>query len=209
LQDTPQLVPLQVALPLAGVAQGAQELPQLSTLLFETHSPAQLWKPGLHVAQGVVVQKSTPTASPLGRCTTSVMLGVLADAVIACTGGLIQVATLVTVTELQATLKMSAHRVIEPTGSPAKVVLKAAAPGVSVALSVVRRPAASDVRRMHLASAGTCVSASCRLPISSAPKPSSDSAPEHASVKPAVISPAFSIPPPAFIAQTSMNERRT
>jgi hypothetical protein len=43
LQVIPQLVPLQLAAPLAaGAGQGAQDVvPQLATLLFETHPPAQ------------------------------------------------------------------------------------------------------------------------------------------------------------------------
>ena len=42
---TPQLVPSQVALPTAGTGQAVHELPQLCTLLLDTHRPPQLWKP--------------------------------------------------------------------------------------------------------------------------------------------------------------------
>ena len=45
---TPQAVPSQLALPIVGTGQAVHELPQVSTLLFDTHSPPQLWKPSEH-----------------------------------------------------------------------------------------------------------------------------------------------------------------
>jgi hypothetical protein len=42
---TPQLVPSQVAVPVVGVGHALHELPQVSTLVFDTHRPPQLWKP--------------------------------------------------------------------------------------------------------------------------------------------------------------------
>ena len=45
---TPQTLPSQVAVPFVGTGQAAQELPQVSTLLLDTHEPPQLWKPVGH-----------------------------------------------------------------------------------------------------------------------------------------------------------------
>jgi hypothetical protein len=42
---TPQAVPSQVALPIVGTGQAVHELPQVCTLLLDTHRPPQLWKP--------------------------------------------------------------------------------------------------------------------------------------------------------------------
>lgn len=39
---TPQLVPSHVAVPVAGVGHAVHELPQVSTLVLETHRPPQL-----------------------------------------------------------------------------------------------------------------------------------------------------------------------
>jgi hypothetical protein len=39
LQAIPQVVPLHVAVPLAGTAHAVHELPQVATLLFDTHAP--------------------------------------------------------------------------------------------------------------------------------------------------------------------------
>jgi hypothetical protein len=47
LQVAPQLAPLHVAVPFGGFGQGVQELPQLLTLVFDTHCPEQSWKPEL------------------------------------------------------------------------------------------------------------------------------------------------------------------
>lgn len=49
MQATPQTPLLQVAVPLVGDGQGVQRLPQVCTLLFETHWPLQSWKPALQV----------------------------------------------------------------------------------------------------------------------------------------------------------------
>jgi hypothetical protein len=45
---TPHDVPSHVAVPFVGTAQAVHELPQVATLLLDTHSPPQLWKPELH-----------------------------------------------------------------------------------------------------------------------------------------------------------------
>jgi hypothetical protein len=60
----PQLVPLQVAMPLAGTAQAAlQDWPQVCTLLLDTHRPPQLWKPLLQaMPQLVPSQVALPLA---------------------------------------------------------------------------------------------------------------------------------------------------
>jgi hypothetical protein len=42
---TPQEVPSQVALPIVGTGQAVHEVPQVCTLLLDTHRPPQLWKP--------------------------------------------------------------------------------------------------------------------------------------------------------------------
>jgi hypothetical protein len=39
LQETPHVTPLHVAVPSAGTGQGMHEVPQLSVLVFETHTP--------------------------------------------------------------------------------------------------------------------------------------------------------------------------
>jgi hypothetical protein len=44
LHMTPQLVPLQVAMPSGGLAHAMHEVgPQLATLALETQAPLQLW----------------------------------------------------------------------------------------------------------------------------------------------------------------------
>ncbi len=64
LHAMPQLVPLQVAIPLAGTAQAVpQDWPQLCTLLLDTHRPPQLWKPLLQaMPQLVPSQVALPLA---------------------------------------------------------------------------------------------------------------------------------------------------
>jgi hypothetical protein len=47
-QSTPQAVPSQVAMPLAGLSQGVQLEPQVATSVLETHCPLQLWKSVAH-----------------------------------------------------------------------------------------------------------------------------------------------------------------
>lgn len=54
LQVNPQVVPLQVAVELAGPWHGVHELPQLFVLLLDTHMLLQAWFPAVHVTgQGV------------------------------------------------------------------------------------------------------------------------------------------------------------
>lgn len=48
LQAMPQLVPLHVALPLAGVAHGVQLVPQVAGAEFDAHAPPHAWKFVLH-----------------------------------------------------------------------------------------------------------------------------------------------------------------
>ncbi len=78
LHAIPQVVPLHVAVPLAGTAHGVHELPQVATLLFDTHAPLhKCWpdaqtgthalpigmKPGLQVKpQAVPLHVATPFA---------------------------------------------------------------------------------------------------------------------------------------------------
>ena len=60
---TPQLVPSQVALPLAGTGQAVHELPHVATLLLDTHRPPQLWNPALQaMPQLVPSQVALPLA---------------------------------------------------------------------------------------------------------------------------------------------------
>ncbi|MES1172177.1 MAG: hypothetical protein ABUL77_02980 [Bacteroidota bacterium] len=68
LQVNPQVVPLQVAVALAGTWHGVHELPQLFGLLLDTHMLLQAWFPAVHVTgQGVpsatqsAPQKRKPT----------------------------------------------------------------------------------------------------------------------------------------------------
>ena len=42
-QATPQLLPLQVAVPLAGVGHGEHAVPQVARLVLLTHVPPQAW----------------------------------------------------------------------------------------------------------------------------------------------------------------------
>jgi hypothetical protein len=60
---TPQAVPSQVALPIAGTGQAVHELPQVCTLLLDTHMPPQLWKPlAQAMPQLVPLQVAMPLA---------------------------------------------------------------------------------------------------------------------------------------------------
>ena len=49
MQLTPQLLPSQVATPLAGAGQAVQEVPQLLVLVFVRHAVPHKWEPELHV----------------------------------------------------------------------------------------------------------------------------------------------------------------
>lgn len=49
LQVYPQVVPLHVAVALAGVVHGVQDAPHESTEVFATHAPAHAWKPVLQL----------------------------------------------------------------------------------------------------------------------------------------------------------------
>jgi len=67
-QATPQLVPSQLARPLAGTGQAVHEVPQVSELKFETQRPAQSWKPALHtMPQRVPSQVACPSGPGLGQ----------------------------------------------------------------------------------------------------------------------------------------------
>jgi hypothetical protein len=58
---TPHDVPSQVAVPFVGTGHAVHELPQVATLVFDTHSPPQLWKPVLHaMPQLVPLQVALP-----------------------------------------------------------------------------------------------------------------------------------------------------
>ncbi|MCU0702181.1 MAG: hypothetical protein MUC96_37265, partial [Myxococcaceae bacterium] len=62
--DRPQFVPSQVGvvpLPAGPAGHGEHRLPQVFTLLFDTHCPLHSWKPGLHCTPQVVpLQVATP-----------------------------------------------------------------------------------------------------------------------------------------------------
>lgn len=63
VMSAPHDVPSQVAVPFVGTGQATHELPQLATLLLDTHSPPQLWKPVLHaMPQLVPLQVALPLA---------------------------------------------------------------------------------------------------------------------------------------------------
>jgi hypothetical protein len=59
---TPQAVPSQVALPIVGTGQAVHEVPQVCTLLLDTHTPPQLWKP---VVQAMPQLVPSQVAMPL------------------------------------------------------------------------------------------------------------------------------------------------
>ena len=60
---TPHDVPSQVAVPFVGTGQATHELPQVATLVLDTHSPPQLWKPALQaMPQLVPLQVALPFA---------------------------------------------------------------------------------------------------------------------------------------------------